>query len=404
MKEIARLFYCCQSLVKDEPCKALNGETEPMKKVNRSRRDFLKTSAIATAAGTLGAGSITAFAAPSAGDIKVAGYDYDRVRGIMDGRAGIDGHEVSFHYENIYSVNRIAFGPEKTYEVSELGLIPYVSKFVNDGFRDYTLIPVFISRVFRHRNVFVRADSGIDRPEDLKGRRVGTPGYGMSANTWIRGFLKDEYGVEAEDMEWIETTKSSDAGVLAGSGWNSFKPDGSSNYYLPSDFPLRKGPPGLDESELLLSGQCDALITAITPQAFLDNDPRIKRLFPDVKRTEQEYFTKTGMFPIMHVVGVRNSAIAENPDLPMRVFEMYERAKALAYADLETTTSLKVSLPWVTQEFETTRKLMGDDYWPYGIKANSKELEHVMRYTHEQGLVERRVDFHEMFHPSTMGT
>ena len=375
-----------------------------MSKVNESRRRLLKASAFATTACALGGLGSEARAEQMAGAVKVAGYDYDRVKGIMDGRAGIDGHDVRFHYEDIYAVNRHAFGPDKTYEVSELGLIPYVTKFVNDGFRDYTLVPVFISRIFRHRNVFVHSESGINRPEDLKGKTVGTPGYGMSANTWIRGFLKDEYGVEAHDMEWIETVKSSDAGELQGSGWNSFRDDGSSNYFLPADFPLRKGPPGVDESELLLSGQCDALITAITPKSFLEGDTRIRRLFPDVKRTEQEYFRKTGMFPIMHVIGVRTSAIAENPGLPMSVVRMYQKAKQLAYADLETTTSLKVSLPWVTQEFEETQAVMGDDFWRYGIKANEKELEHVMRYTHEQGLVKRLADYQDLFHPSTLGT
>ena len=367
-----------------------------------TRRSLLKSAAVLAAAGPLVA----------AGDerekrvqeIKVAGYDYDRVKGIMDGRVGIEGAEVSFHYQDIYSVNDLAFGPEKPYEVSELGLIPYVNKFINEDYRAYTLIPIFISRVFRHRNVFVHADSGINAPRDLIGKRVGTPGYGMSANTWIRGFLKDEYGVEADDMQWIETTKSSDKGGLSGSGWSAFEPGGKSPYFFPDGFPLRQGPPGVDESELLLSGQCDALITAITPQAFLEGDPAIRRLFPEVKKTEQAYFRKTGLFPIMHVVGIRSSAIAENPELPMAVYNMYMQAKRLAYADLETTTSLKVTLPWVTQEHEETVALMGQDYWPYGIEANRRELELVMRYTHEQGLVKRRADFSEMFHPSTLAT
>lgn len=375
-----------------------------MAQVNKSRRKFIKTSTLAAAAGTLGAGSTLSLAGQNTGGLKVAGYDYDRVRAIMDGRVGVEGYDVSFHYEDIYAVNQLAFGPDKPYAVSELGLIPYISRYITRGFRDYTLIPVFISRVFRHRNVFVHADSGILRPEDLKGKRVGTPGYGMSANTWIRGFLKDEYGVDTGDMEWIETDKSSDAGDLGGSGWSSFNEDGSHKYYLPADFPIRPGPPGIDESELLLSGQCDALITAITPKAFLENEPTIRRLFSDVKKAEQEYFSNTGMFPIMHVIGIRNDAIDKDPDLPIRVFEMYQQAKYRAYSDLETTTSLKVTLPWVTQEFETTRGLMGEDYWPYGIKENVKELEHIMRYVNEQGLVGQRVDFRELFHPSTLHT
>ena len=368
-----------------------------------TRRNFLKSTAIATGgASLLTTPSVLSASESVDREIKVAGYDYDRLKGIIDGRAGIDGARVTYHYRDIYQVNELAFGKEKTFEVSELGLIPYVNKFINKDFREYTLIPVFISRIFRHRNIFVRADSDIKSPQDLKGKRVGTPGYGMSANTWIRGLLKDEYGVEADDMDWIETTKSSDAGELAGSGWSAFDASGKSPYFLPAGFPLRQGPPGVDESELLLSGQCDALITAITPGAFLEGNPGIKRLFPDVKKTEQAYFKKTGLFPIMHVVGVRTDAIKEDPSLPRAVYDMYVKAKELAYRDLETTTSLKVSLPWVTQEFEETRKLMGDDYWPYGIKANEKELSLVMRYTHEQGLVKRHMDFLEMFHPSTL--
>ena len=370
---------------------------------NTSRRKFLANSAIAGGAAVLPIATTTLAAGDaSQREIKVAGYDYDRLKGIIDGRASIDGSKVTYHYRDIYQVNELAFGSEKTFEVTELGLIPYVTKFINEDFRDYTLIPVFISRVFRHRNVFVHADSGINFPEDLKGKRIGTPGYGMSANTWIRGFLKDEYGVEADDMQWIETTKSSDAGELTGSGWSAFEPGKKSPYFLPQGFPLQPGPAGMDESELLLSGECDALITAITPGAFLEGNPKIRRLFPNIKKTEQDYFRKTNLFPIMHVVGVRTDAIEKDPMLPRAVYDMYMQAKQIAYRDLETTTSLKVSLPWVTQEFEETRKLMGEDYWPYGISANEKELSLVMRYTKEQGLVKRQADFREMFHPSTL--
>ena len=325
--------------------------------------------------------------------IKVAGYPYDRVQAIRDGQVGLDQADVSFHTENIYGLNAHAFGPEKTYDVTEMGLIPYVSKYINDGFRDYVLIPVFISRTFRHRNIFVHVDAGIEKPEDLRGKRVGTPGYGMSANTWIRGFLLDEYGLKADELHWIETTKSSDDGAL-NAGFNQ--------YYFPSDFPLEKGPPGVDESELLLSGGCDALITAITPRAYLDGNPKIRRLFGDVKSTEQSYFSKTGLFPIMHVVAVRREAAEEKPWLPAAAFRMYSEAKQFAYQNLESTTVLRTSLPWATDEYEETVKLMGEDYWRYGIESNRKELAAVMRYTYEQGLVKRQMDFEPLFHPSTL--
>jgi 4,5-dihydroxyphthalate decarboxylase len=366
-----------------------------MKEYKTSRRDLIVTSVAGAAVGSLGllSGQVGQAAEAEKPQIKIAGYDYDRVRAIMDGQAVIEGAKVNFNFEDIYALNKSAFGPERQYEVTELGLIPFITKYINNDFRDYTLVPVFISRIFRHRNIFVHVDSGIEKPEDLRGKRVGTPGYGMSANTWIRGFLLDEYGIKADEMLWIESSKSSDKGTLN---------TDLGQYFFADDFPLEKGPPGVDESELLLSGGCDALVTAITPKAFLDGDPRIKRLFPDVRAAEIDYYKKTGLFPIMHVVAIRTDSIKANPGLPKAVFEMYSKAKQKAYANLETTTSLKVTLPWVTQEFEDTRKLMGKNYWPYGIEANRKELELVMRYTYEQGLVKRRLKFEELFEPSTL--
>ena len=325
--------------------------------------------------------------------IDFAGYDYDRVRGIMDGRVELEGGRAKYHVESIYGVTVSAFGPKKKYDVTEIGLIPYLRKYVNEGFRAYTLIPVFLSRVFRHRNIFVHVDSGIEKPEDLKGKRVGTPGYAFSANTWIRGFLKDEHGVEPHDMHWIETTESSDGGKVSPS---------LNRHYLPDSFPLEKGAPGVDESELLVSGGCDALITAITPKAFLDGHPKIRRLFTDPKTAEQNYYRKTALFPIMHVAAVRTDMIDDKPWLPAAAFRLYNEARKMAYADLASTTALKVTLPWVTQEFEDTQKLMGKDFWPYGIESNRKELELAVRYAHEQGLIKHRPAVEELFHPSTL--
>jgi len=357
-----------------------------------NRREMLKLSG-AAALGLLSAQSGLAASAGTKPNIGVAGYPYDRVQAIRDGLVGIDQADVSFHNENIYSLNAQTFGPQKTYEVTEIGLIPYVSRYINEGFRDYVLIPVFISRTFRHRNIYVHVDSGIEKPEDLRGKRVGTPGYGMSASTWIRGMLLDEYGVKANELNWIETTKSSDAGTLN---------TGFAKYYFPDDFPIEKGPPGVDESELLLSGGCDALVTAITPKSYEDGNPKIRRLFSNVKATEQQYYRETGLFPIMHVVAIRADVARENSWLPPAVFQMYSEAKQVAYDNLASTGVLRTSLPWATDEYEETTKLMGNDYWRYGIEANRKELEAIMRYTYEQGLVKERGRFEAMFDPSTL--
>ena len=367
-----------------------------MKNHQPDRRHFMKAAAVGVAAGAVSAGGRLEAQAVAAGklQVKVAGYAYDRVRAIQDGRLGLDGCDVSFHVDNIYRLNRNVFGPAREYEVSETGLIPFITKYANDDFRAYTLIPVFISRIFRHRNIFVRSDRGIEKPEDLRGKRVGTPGYGMSSCTWIRGFLQDVHGVKPEDMHWIETTASSDGGAL--------QSDKFGQYLLPDDFPLEKGPPGVDESEMIISGDVDALVTAITPKAYLDGHPNVKRLFSDFRSAERDYYSKTGVFPIMHAIAIRRDTAEAHPELPRMVFELFSQAKQAAYDDLETTTSLKVTLPWVTQEFEDTRALMGTNFWPYGVQANHKELDLVMRYAHEQGLAKRRVEVEEVFHPSTL--
>lgn len=363
----------------------------------------MKTALAGLAAGAWGGlGGRSAHAvSPSGSEIRVAGYDYDRVRAIVDGKIGLPGSSVAFDFQDIYTLNQSAFGPERRYEVTEIGLIPYVTKFVNEDFRAYTLAPIFISRTFRHRNLFVHVDAGIEKPADLRGKRVGTPGYGSSANTWIRGLLQDEYGVAPHEIQWIETVKSSDQGSVSGGGFNAFG-DGGGRYFLPEGFPLAQGPPGVDESELLLSGRCDALIAPITPRAFEEGNPKIRRLFPDAARAERTYFKKTGIFPIMHAVAIRKDAIKKDPGLPKAVFEMYSEAKAQAYANMETTTAPKVTLPWVAEELRETRELMGADFWRYGVEANRKELDLVMRYCHEQGLVRERRPFEEMFHPSTV--
>ena len=361
-----------------------------------TRRETLKLSG-AAALGLLGSHGGVARAAETASAIQVAGYPYDRVQAIKDGSAGIKGADVVFHNENIYRMNDQAFGPEKSYEVTEMGLIPYMTKYINEGFRGYTLIPVFISRSFRHRNIYTHVDSGIEKPEDLRGRKVGTPAYGASSNTWIRGMLQDEYGVAPGDMHWIETTSSSDT-----KGAVSSNNGGGSRYLLPDDFPLEPGPPGVDETDLILERKCDALITAITPRGMEEGNPNIRQLFDPSKEAEQAYFEKTGLFPIMHVIAIRKDVAEAQPGLPAAVFEMYTKAKQAAYANLATTTVLKTTLPWANDEYEETTRLMGADYWRYGIEANRGELERLARYAHEQGLVKEHIDFEQMFHPLTM--
>jgi len=367
-----------------------------------SRRDFIKTAAVAAgAAGALSACGNTSSDPGESSDqqpeglpITVAGYTYDRLQPLIDGRVKIDGCSLTYQKGGISDLNTHVFSGPQTIEVTEIGLHPYMLAFANDGFRGYSLLPIFPLRTFRHKSVFIRTDRGIDRPEDLRGKRIATPGYSSTSLTWIRGVLADEYGVTPQDVTWVVSKKDSSADI---SGSVSKQEN-----VIPDGIEVVEGPPGLDESDLLESGEVDALFHAIEPRAFIEGDPIVARLFPDTRQAERAYFAKTGIFPIMHAVAVRDDVIDENPWLPAAVFNAYSKAKQMNMEHLKKMGWAMISLPWFSQEYEETRELMGDNFWPYGIEPNRKTLETLFRYSYEQGLAGRELTIEELFHPSTL--
>ena len=373
--------------------------------MSQSRRDFLKTSAlVAGAAGTLAAcGNGNPSTHGHTGDdslresdglpITFAGYPYDRVQPLIAGRVQIEGCSSTYQKGSIGDLNTHVFDGPRTIEVTEIGLHPYMLAVANDGFRGYSLLPIFPLRTFRHKSVFIRTDRGIDGPEDLRGKRIATPGYSSTSLTWIRGFLSDDYGVRPEDVEWVVSSKASDAASGTASKQENVFPEGLS---------IAEGPVGVDESELLVSGEVDALFHAVEPRAFVEGDPSVGRLFPDNRSVERAYFAKTGIFPIMHAVAVRDDVIEANPWLPEAVFKAYSQAKLINQKHLQELGWAMVSLPWAGAELEETRALMGDNYWPYGVEPNRKTLETLFRYSHEQGLASRVLTIEELFHRSTL--
>jgi len=370
--------------------------------MNDTRRDFLKTGALAGAA--IAGGVSLAGGKGRAGDenepdsgklsIKVAGYRYDRVDGLIDGRVPVSGCNVRFEAARIGEMNTHVFSGSGTREVTEIGLLPFMLAFANEEFRDYALIPVFPLRLFRHKSIFVRTDARIETPEDLRGRKIATPGYSSTSLTWIRGIMRHEYGVKSDEIRWVVSSKDSSA--KASGGASKFE------NVLPSGIAIEKGPKGKDESDMLVDGDVDALFHAAQPRAFVEGHPNVRRLFPDYRRTERAYYAKTGVFPIMHAVAIKKEVIRANPWLPKAVFDAYSSAKQLAYNYMKNSAWYADSLPWIGQEFEETRKLMGDNYWSYGIDANRTALEAIFQYAHEQGLAGRKLSVEELFHPSTL--
>lgn len=358
------------------------------------RRRFLATSAAALAAPTMEAAPTLA-ADQARLPINVSSYYLDRTAALFERRVKIEGVDATFHEGKIGDMNTAAFTGAATVEITEVGLHPFILAFANDDFRDYALLPIPLLRQFRHKSIFVHRDAGINNPEDLKGRRVGTPGYSSSSVTWIRGILEDEYGVIPSDMVWVVANKDSSTGEAgAMSKQENLLPDGVT---------IEQGKPGLDESELLLEGEVDALIHAAAPAAYIDGDPRVVRLFQNAGDVEKDYFTRTGIFPIMHVLAIRRDTAAEHPWLARAVFEAYSAAKMEAYRDKDRLTWVTDMLPWYASEVEDTRALMGRNFYPYGFEANQTTFETLFEYSYRQGLAKRILKSEEVFLPGTLG-
>ena len=361
-----------------------------------SRRDFIKTAAVAAgAAGALGARDSAATSPPAAESkglrIQMAGYDFDRVEGLRDGRVPIEGCDLSFDVSSVGEMNVHVFSGPQTREVTEIGLHPFMLAYANDGFRGYSLIPVFPLRTFRHKSVFIRTDRGIERPEDLRGKRIATPGYSSTSLTWIRGAFQDEHGLDPGDMEWIITSRASAGGKAS-----------QQENVLPEGVPITMGREGLDESDLLVSGEVDALFHAAEPRAYMEGNPIVGRLFPDYRATERAYFASTGIFPIMHAVAIKRALIDQHPWLAAAIFRAYSEAKQISYREMARLGWIYDGLPWYGQELAETKALMGANFYSYGIQGNRRTLEKLFCYSHQQGLSRSELKVEELFHPASL--
>ena len=311
--------------------------------------------------------------------------DYDRTRALATGAVRPDGVEL----------NVITLDPEamfyrmarfREFDVSELSLSTYT--VLRGRGEPLVAIPAFPSFSFRHSSIFVR--DGIREPRDLAGKRVGVPKYHMTAAVWIRGMLEDEYGVAPKDLHWFE----------GGEGASVKEVD----YTLPPEIRREPVPGDRNLGDMLASGALDAYIGARRPAAFGDGSGPVRRLFPDFRRVERADYEKTGIFPIMHTVVLREELARQHPWLPRSLYDAFVHAKQLGYERLNFTAALTVSLPWVVAEAEETRSLMGDDPFPYGVARNRKTLETLAGYTFHQGLAPRRLAVPEMFWESTLAT
>ena len=269
----------------------------------------------------------------------------------------------------------------------EISFSSYI-RTVAAGTSEYVGIPAFVSRLFRHSGIYIRVGSGIEKPEDLRGKRVGLPEYQITAVVWMRGMLQHEYGVSPTEIKWY-------SGGQEEAGRGERTPlkaiSGVDIKAIPDDKTL---------VAMLEAGELDALFTARAPSSFLKHQPHIRRLFPKFRETERKYYEKTGLFPIMHLIGIKKALVEEHSWLATSVYKAFVEAKAIAIERLHDVNALLTTLPWLVAETEQTEDVMGRDFWRYGVKENDKEIDELTTYAFEQGLVDRKLTARDLFHPS----
>ena len=322
-------------------------------------------------------------------DLTLGCGGYDRTRALADGRVQVEGADLRY----------VALEPEEVFfrmaryqefDAAEFSLSSYVVTLARDA--PFIAIPVFPSKRFRHSCVFVNAKAGIERPADLVGRTIGIPEYQLTAIVWIRGMLAEHYGVPVSSVRY-RTGGLYEPGRVEKLAIS-----------LPPEIDISPIPADRVLSDMLAAGEIDAIYAPRPPRSLLAGDGAVRCLFADPRAEERAYFEKTGIFPVMHTIVLRRDVYTAHRWLANSLTKAFTAAKDLAYEQLRKTAALEVSLPWVIDEYEATVKLLGPDYWAYGLEPNRQALSTFLRYAHEQYLTDRLLAPEDLFAPETLET
>ncbi|MBV9399372.1 MAG: hypothetical protein JO062_15415 [Bryobacterales bacterium] len=320
--------------------------------------------------------------------LTLACWNYDRTRALLEGRIPIDG--IDLNYLNL-PVEETFFRMlrHREFDAAEMSLSSYTLSLFRDN-PPFVAIPVFPSRFFRHSCLYINANGGICEPKDLIGKRIGNPEYQMTAPVWIRGIMSDEYAVPVASATY-----------LSGGEEEPGRPEKLA-LNLPPEIRTASIPPNKTLSQMIETGEIDALYTARAPSTFRGGSGPVRRLFQDYQSIERAYFEKTKIFPIMHTVVIRRDVYEKNPWAAQSLYKAFAAAKKEAWADLHEMAALKTMLPWLVQHVEDTEEIMGRDFWPYGLEPNEHVLSTFLRYSFEQGLSKRQLTPRELFAPESL--
>ena len=302
-------------------------------------------------------------------NLHIASGPYDRIEAMRYGAVKPDG--ITLKYETRIPVHSIFvdMAEREEFDVSEMSLALYLTKrsraLAGGETFPFLAIPVFPSRVFRHGNFFINRKTGIERPKDLEGKRIGIQEYRQTAGIWMRGILRDEYGVDTDTIDWVE------------GGVDVPRKASASDVRPVRDLRISDLVDHDTLSAALSGGEIDAVMAARVPSSARTDD-NIVRLFPDFRQVEQDWFSRTGIFPIMHTVVMREALYRDNPWMAQSLFTAFEESKAKAMEQMRYTGAMMYMTPWMFDDIDEMDRVFGGDPWPYGLDANRAHLETFM--------------------------
>ncbi|MYZ48512.1 ABC transporter substrate-binding protein [Propylenella binzhouense] len=308
--------------------------------------------------------------------------DYEIVRPLKEGTVEPDGIELNILTGADSTTRHWRFLRNQEYDVAECSASSYI--VARDRGMPFRALPVFLHRRFRHGFVFINTGKGITRPTDLIGRKVGVKSYQVTAILWLRGILEQEYGVPHKSIEWFAEL------------------DEDVEFTPPEGLRLSKIPDEKSIETMLAEGEIDALLHPDIIDPIIEGDPRVGRLFPDYKAEEMAYYAKTGIFPIMHVLGFKQALVEAHPWIVPNLYQAFEQAKAIAMKRMRNPRL--VPLAWYQEAWEEQEKVLGPDPWEYGLgERNRKNFETLVGYSHQQGLISRPIPLDELFLSTSQG-
>lgn len=308
--------------------------------------------------------------------LTLAAGDYDSIAALKDGTVKPDGIELTILTDMTAEVRHARMLRDHHFDIAELSMSNYM--VAKDNGLPFIAIPVFLHRRFRHGFVFVNTSKGIAKPTDLIGKKVGVGSYHATANLWMRGILEHEFDLPHKSIQWFKQVEE------------------KIPWQAPSGLKIEKLPRGKDIVDMLLAGELDAVIDPEVIPPVANKDPRVRRLLPNYRELEIDYFKRTAIFPIMHTTAIRQEIVDKHPWVPQALMEAFEKSKQLSYKRMENPRI--VPLAWFRSFVEEQEEIFASDPWIYGLgAANRKNVETLMQYSHEQGLIGRKMSLAELF-------